>query len=261
MTHAVYCDGDYLVGDVPVFGAFSPATRSGVGVFESFAGSVGGVPTLARHVDRLQWAAGRCGALPLPATDFDAVFRELHNRAGLARARCRITLYPSEVRPRLVCTVEPLPEPLADIALCTSPFRRGVNDPTSALKLESRAFYEVAVADARARGGDDALLVGDDGEVRETTRANVFLQHDSGSVHTPTLTDHFLAGITRAVLLEALRGRGHSVRERTVGRDELFDASAVFVTNAVQGVVPVRELDGRPLRRLARDEVWTDLLP
>jgi branched-subunit amino acid aminotransferase/4-amino-4-deoxychorismate lyase len=260
---AVWVDGSFQPAEAAVFDAFSTALRAGEGVFETLAARRG-QPTLPLHLERLEWAAGRLGSLPLPAHDYAAVLDALLERAGLAVARARLALYPPEAQPRVVFTVEPMPDLAAarqlGLRLVTSPFRRGPDDPTAPLKVESRAFWRLVRRQARQLGADDALVLGDGGELRETSTANVFLVDAKGAVWTPTLDDSFLAGITRGRLLAALRRSGQPVEERTIYRSALRSAREVFLTNAVHGVLPVAAVDDLAFPVPGQLERWLALL-
>jgi branched-chain amino acid aminotransferase len=63
---------------------------------------------------------------------------------------------------------------------------------------------------------------------------------------TPT-TRSALPGITRRTVIEVAAERGITVRERDVWPAELYTADAVFVTGSGAGVVPVAEVNGRPV--------------
>ena len=88
----------------------------------------------------------------------------------------------------------------------------------------------------------DPLLLDIHGSVLETGRANVFLVLDDG-VHTPLADGRILPGTARAAVLTLLAERGIPVHEHNIGLDDLGDATEVFVTNAVRGVVPVTSCD------------------
>jgi branched-subunit amino acid aminotransferase/4-amino-4-deoxychorismate lyase len=108
-----------------------------------------------------------------------------------------------------------------------------------------------AARDAAAAGADEPLLVAtgpdgavDDGaRVGETARASLFLVDATGRVRTPPV-DGLLPGVTRAW---ALGAAGALEAPLTVA--DVRAARAAFCTNAVRGVVPVREVDGRALAR------------
>jgi para-aminobenzoate synthetase/4-amino-4-deoxychorismate lyase len=91
--------------------------------------------------------------------------------------------------------------------------------------------------------GDDLLLLDADGSVLEGGRTSVFCVLDDG-VHTPPLDGRILPGTGRARVVDALLRRGVPLRQRRLTTADLAAASEVFVTNALRGVVPVREVVG-----------------
>jgi branched-subunit amino acid aminotransferase/4-amino-4-deoxychorismate lyase len=126
--------------------------------------------------------------------------------------------------------------------------------PGEAAREEKRADRAWLVGPERAAaaaGADEPLLVAtgpdgavDDGaRVGETARASLFLVDATGRVRTPPV-DGLLPGVTRAW---ALGAAGALEAPLTVA--DVRAARAAFCTNAVRGVVPVREVDGRALAR------------
>lgn len=257
---AYWADGHFVAPGKPVFEAGISPVEQAHGIFETFRASVNGIPTYSLHKTRLSWGAGRLFFEPLPDLDIESVFIDLLRRVGLLEGRASLFLYPPGTRPRLLARVAALPDDLeslraAGISLWPSSYVRGAGDPSCSLKLISRGFLNMALKQAKLRGSDDALLLGEGAEVRETTRANIFALRKDGTLITPTLTDQFLAGITRKRLLEGVRSAGLEVQERTVFMPELLAAKELFVSNAIYGLIPVRELAGHkygPQENLAR---------
>ena len=97
------------------------------------------------------------------------------------------------------------------------------------------------------------LFVADDGTVLETSRGNVFLVCDDGTLVTPPLRDDLLPGITRRALLDLARDLGRPTRLAAFTVDELLAAAAAFWTSSLSGLVPIASVDGQPLRRLDPD--------
>ncbi|MDQ8194013.1 aminotransferase class IV [Coraliomargarita sp. SDUM461004] len=93
---------------------------------------------------------------------------------------------------------------------------------------------------ARERGYYDALRLDDAGMLAETTTANLFFVRD-GRLYTPALDTGILPGVTRAALLRATE---LGIVEGRFTPDDLFEAEAVFVTNATHGVQIVEGIDG-----------------
>ena len=97
------------------------------------------------------------------------------------------------------------------------------------------------------RGPGEQLLIQDaGGEVLETDRASVFAVVE-GSLRTPPADGRILPGVTRAAVLEAARRSGIEVTAGALTRAQLADASEVFVTNAVRGVMPVQAIGDSPV--------------
>ncbi len=228
-----------------------PAFVRGDGCFETFRAPRGLGASLDRHLTRLSWTASRIGLVPPPLDDIDARIDALLSAAACEEGRLRLSLWQGRERVHELLTLHAL-DPAASerlhrgVDVVTSPFVRAASDPTSGMKLLSRSFLECAQRDARERGAEEALLLGEQGELRECCYANVFLVDSAGVLTTPTIVDAFLPGVTRARLLEAARAGGLEVRERTVHRDEIGPDTELFLTSAIQGITGVRSLDGRP---------------
>ncbi len=101
----------------------------------------------------------------------------------------------------------------------------------------------LALREAQDAGGDEALLLDNEGYVAEGSGENVFLVKN-GVIHTPELTS-CLPGITRDTIMVFARERGMEVVERRITRDEVYIADEAFFTGTAAEVLPIRELDGR----------------
>jgi branched-subunit amino acid aminotransferase/4-amino-4-deoxychorismate lyase len=118
--------------------------------------------------------------------------------------------------------------------------------PLGPHKTTSRLAYQLAREEARAARADEAILVSPRGEVLEGAVSSVFAVLD-GMIATPPLAAGILPGVTRAWTLVACRELGIAAEQRTLARVDLERASEVFLTNAVQEIVPLATLDGRAL--------------
>ena len=65
------------------------------------------------------------------------------------------------------------------------------------------------------------------------------------TLYTPSLELGILAGVTRAVLVEAAPALGYEVAEGAFPLDDLLAAEEAFTSSSVREVMPVAELDGR----------------
>ena len=112
----------------------------------------------------------------------------------------------------------------------------------AAAKVAQYATNVSATRQARGRGAHEALLENAEGLIEEGATSNFFFVRD-GILSTPPL-GAILPGITRAKVL-ALAGRaGVPVAEVRPKREDLLEASELFLTSSVREVLPVRSLDG-----------------
>jgi len=138
------------------------------------------------------------------------------------------------------------------IDLITSSLRRPAADMLDP-RVKSLNYLNNALAkrEANLRGADDALVLNGRGFVAEASATNVFVIRGD-RLETPPPTDGALEGITRTTVFELGEPLGLRVRERSLGRFDLYAADAVFLTGTRAGLVPVGSLDGSALERSGR---------
>jgi branched-chain amino acid aminotransferase len=224
---------------VPASAATIPATDEGLlrgdGAFEVVRVYDGQPFALERHLDRLQRSASN---LRLPV-DLEAVRADAHRllaSAGVGPDHDLLRIVITRGGRRLLLT-EPLPASPGRIRLTTITY-----SPTRILdgvKSLSYAPNMLAARLARERGFDDAVLVTPGGWVLELTTSSIFWVKDSALL-TPPLTDHILASITRAIVIEVA---GASERPCTVA--DLATADEAFVASTTREVQPVAAIDDR----------------
>jgi branched-chain amino acid aminotransferase len=224
--------------------------------------TLGGRPVaFAQHLERLRHSA-HATYLQIPWTDTEisarvraavaaSGFAESYVRLVVTRGVGPMTLLPDPCRdPGMVVIVMPLVLPSRD------EFERGMGVAIPArLRNDRRALAPssktgnymnnlLALVEAKRAGGDDAVMVNVEGHVTEATTANVFWVKD-GEVLTPSLECGILAGITRTLLIWAMRQDGISVVEGSFPAADLRGADEAFLTGTIRGVSPVVRVDGR----------------
>jgi len=257
-----YLDGEWRDGNVPVLGPRSHAMWLGSSVFDGARAFEGVTPDLDRHFARVNASAEALGMRPSVGVELMLELAE----AGRKRFAPDSALY---IRPMywaerggymsvppdpdstrfLLCIYEtPMPPP-AGLSLTVSPFRRPTAEtmPTDA---KAGCLYPQngrAIAEARARGFDNALVLDMLGNVAETGTANIFMVRD-GVVLTPAPNGTFLNGITRQRVIRLLQDAGTEVRETRLTVADFLQADEIFSTGNYSKVVPVTRLQERDLQ-------------
>ncbi len=218
----------------------------GDGLFETLLVEDGLVRRAQMHWDRL--AAG-CAVLGLPAPDWGAIATPKLTEPGRFALRVNWSAgsggrgldRPKPMRPQMSFVVASSPLPGPARLVTASSVRRNAMSPASRLKTLSYLDNVLAREEARAHGGDEAVMLNTDGNLACAAAANLFWIAE-GRVFTPALDCGVLAGIARAQLMAA-----HPVQEVAAVREALDGAEAVFLTNSLVGVRAVASLDGRAL--------------
>jgi 4-amino-4-deoxychorismate lyase len=114
------------------------------------------------------------------------------------------------------------------------------------VKTISYALNMAAQRAARARGADDAVLVGLGGELLEAPTANLWWRVGD-TLHTPGLELGILAGITRAAVADLAPGLGLKALDGVFTAEDLTAADEAFLSSSTREIMPVVEVDGTPI--------------
>jgi D-alanine transaminase len=98
---------------------------------------------------------------------------------------------------------------------------------------------------AREQGAREAWLVDEEGRVTEGASSNAWIVSKDGALVTRQLGNDILPGITRAVVIDAIKAQGLAFEERPFTVEEAYGAREAFITSASQIVLPVTRIDGR----------------
>jgi 4-amino-4-deoxychorismate lyase len=223
----------------PVFAADDEALLRGRSVFETARVYDGRPFLLDKHLERFAVSAERVG---LAAPDS----AECERLADLAIGACAerdLALRLYWTGQTLVVTaglLDPELEALRTrgLRLLAVPWSTGA---LASAKSTSYAENMAAQDAAIAAGADDALFVAGDGTVLEAPTANVWWR-EGDTLVTPSLDLPILAGVTRALLLEAAE---RDIVEGVFPVARLLGADEVFVCSSIREVVPVASVDGK----------------
>ena len=92
--------------------------------------------------------------------------------------------------------------------------------------------------EAEKQGYTDSLMLDHEGNVAETTGANIFFKDEKSEIHTP-IPDSFLDGITRRTVIEIAKSKKIKVHERKIKPTELSNFVGCFLTGTAAEVTPV----------------------
>ena len=146
----------------------------------------------------------------------------------------KIALYPAEVYKRgLHCIV-------------SSITRNHPNSTSPRVKSLNYLNNIMAKLEARDTGADESIMLTFEGHVCECTGDNIFLVRN-GEILTPPTCEGILMGITRDVAIELARKRGITVLEKSLIRHDLYVAEECFATGTAAEIVPITEIDKRPV--------------
>ena len=135
------------------------------------------------------------------------------------------------------------------IRCCTSSWRR-IDDTIIPPRVKISGHYVnsiLAKTEATLAGFDEAIFMNQDGSVSEGSGENLFMV-TKGTIHTPLVGENNLTGITRDSAWQLARNELEiEVVERSIRRSELYLADEVFLTGTAAHIMPVGELDNRPI--------------
>ena len=253
-----FLNGDFFSASMARISAGDRGFLYGDGLFETIRVHDARPFLWEWHMMRLTDGAVSLGiALPQTTESLLSNVHELIRRNSMSESVMRIALsrgvgergygVTGEEQPTLLITQHSPPSnPAKPLSLVSTSARVAVGDPLAKVKSANKLGSILAKRDAAAQGADDGLILNSDGNVTETSSANLFWV-EGGTLHTPPLSDGVLPGVTRRLVVGLASALGQAVREESVASDRLQQADAVFVTSAATGVIAVGQVNGGAL--------------
>jgi 4-amino-4-deoxychorismate lyase len=244
----------------------------GDGLFETIAVLNGEARLLGRHLQRLAAGCERLGLRAEPAqigAEVRAAAAEMPRaviKVLLTRGRALARGYAlsgAEIPTRIMLRYPwPAEDPAAAQAgarVRIATLRLGENPALAGVKHLNRLEQVLARREWSDPGIMDALMFSHSGDLVSGTMTNVFIVRDA-TLFTPRLERCGVAGVMRATVLALAAAGGVPVRECALSAQDLAAAEELFLTNALIGIRPVRELEGAalplgPLTRRLRAEL------
>jgi branched-chain amino acid aminotransferase len=250
----------------------------GDGVWEGLRVVNGGVPFLRQHIERLYEGAKAIfmdvGVTPMglveqlfACLDANGMTDGVHVRLMVTRG-VKSTPYQDPrvtITPATIVIIpehkEPNPEKAKrGLTLHTVHVRRGAPDvQDQKLNSHSKLNCITACIQAANAGADEALMLDPLGFVATCNSTHFFIVR-RGELWTSS-GQYCIPGITRATMIRLARDNGIPVFEKQFSLYDVYGADEAFVTGTFAGLVPVREIDGRPVRNPLSTEDWQSAGP
>ncbi len=234
---------------IPGWPADARGIAHGDGVFETMRVHRGTVAWWDAHWQRLSRGAQRLH-LVLPALEQaraeaaalfedcgDGVLKLLLTRGGGGRGYS----VSKTADPLWMLSRSPMPPEFSrqGMALHICRTRLAAQPALAGIKHCNRLEQILAKAECDEAGADEGLMLDMDGNVISATAANLFVLQGRQWL-TPPVDRCGIAGVCRLHLLTQL-----DAREQQLSMEDLEVAEAVFLCNAVRGILPVAHIGGR----------------
>ena len=231
----------------------------GDGFFTTMRAEKGRIFFLKEHIRRLK---DSCELFGIKFPDFlsqEAIYHEILNLNDLNEACAMIKVLitrgvveglglPYSENPTHIIITKPYQPPYGQYQsgwhLITFYIPRSCR--LSAHKSLNYLFNMWAKEYALSQGADEAILVGCDGHVKETSVGTILFQKN-GIWFTPEGED-ILPSITLKMLSRVWNTRGITIKRKITYLEDLLDADQVWVLNSLMGIMPVSRINDHLLR-------------
>ncbi|MCA9087377.1 MAG: branched-chain-amino-acid transaminase [Planctomycetaceae bacterium] len=263
MSQLIYLNGSLVPKEQAVVSVYDHGLLYGDGVFEGIRVYSHRVFMLPEHVSRL-YESARAIRLTIPISEAEMVAAVEQtvaaNRIEDGYVRLVITRGAGSLGLDIRKTSDPQVIVIADtITLYPQElYEKGLSIVTASTirnhpgalspRIKSLNYLNniLAKIEATDQGCLEALMLNHKGDVAECTGDNIFIVKQ-GVLKTPPTDAGILEGITRNVVLQLAEKAGIPTREVTLQRHDLYVADEFFLTGTAAELIPVVQLDGRPI--------------
>ncbi|MCP9953864.1 branched-chain-amino-acid transaminase [Actinomadura madurae] len=253
-----YAGGEFVPESQASVSILDHAVLYGDGVFETVVAWEGRIFKLDAHVRRFLKSCAAV-ALDCPVTEnhLKDLIVETVRRNNLQNAYIKWILTrgsngtplmdPTGCVPNLIIMARPYIDrsSQAGLRVKTVAVRRPPGQVLDA-HVKSLNYLNLVMAkiEAKAAGADQALMLDVHGRLCEAPGFNIFVVTDE-VLKTPQ--HDILRGITRETTMELATEKGLQVHQTDLELYDAYTADELFLTSTAGGLVPVVEVDGRPI--------------
>lgn len=265
----VYLNGRYIALEQATVSVLDRGFLLGDGVYEVIPVYYGKPFRLAKHLERLNHSLD---AIHLPNPMSEQQWKEIAERLVALNTSAEQSLYlqvtrgpaprdhvfPEHIEPTVFAMSTPVQrgddEPKPATAICLPDMRWHHCD----IKSISLLANVLAKQEAAIQGKSEALLIRD-GQLTEGAASNIFMVKD-GTLITPPIGPNLLPGITRDLVFELAQHHQIPWQERNISQEELYQADELWLTSSAREIVPIVELDEKPVGNGQPGPVWRQML-
>jgi branched-chain amino acid aminotransferase len=259
----VYINGKLKDKDEARISVYDHGLLYGDGVFEGIRAYRGNVFRMQEHIDRLYDSAkGIALQIPLSKSEMiEAIHKTLaanklpdaYIRVVVTRGIGTLGLDPTKCpEPQVIIITDSIslyPKELYEkgLEVVTVPTTRTPHNALSP-KIKSLNYLNniLAKIEAKQAGVIEAIMLNANGYVAECTGDNLFIV-SNGQLLTPPPHAGILIGITRQVVMELAERADIPAVEQQLTRFDLYVADECFLTGTAAEVIPVVQIDSRPV--------------
>ncbi|MCB0737997.1 MAG: aminotransferase class IV [Bacteroidetes bacterium] len=230
----------------------------GDGFFESIFIHSDKMPLWHLHAERIKNAAE---ILQFQNINILKVLESIENLTEVTKGsfkRARISFFrengglytPTSRNAEFVIEIKPIAKdikalPTDGITLGISSYQKAVQ-PFGSFKSLNSQLYVLAGIEKQKLGFDELILFNHYHAITECISSNIFW-FENEELFTPSLKTGCVNGVMRKHVLEVCKKQGIKVYE--VETDLPHSVSEMFLTNAIQGIVPVKSINNEELRQ------------
>lgn len=246
-----WMNGAYIPADELKISPFDHGFLYGAGFFETFRTYDGHLFLFQEHMDRLQEALDEYRiTMPYEQSEILLAIKQLTEDAGGRDGYFRLNVsagvhdiglspdaYPT---PNVILFRKELPRTRRGSEKQGVWLETPRNNPEATIRHKSHNFLNnlrgrLEISSLKEQEG---IFVTKDGFVAEGITSNVFWVKD-GTLFTPTIETGILPGTTRSFIMKLAEFAGLTVQEGFYEQADVEAADELFVTNAIQELVPL----------------------
>ena len=245
MTEKIFINGEEITEKKLI-----RAIMYGEGIFETFRYKEKLPKYIDYHYERLVKGCEMLSIPKITKEDFYFYIEDAVNKSEAKDLYIKIvvlsegnTYFPLKPFGKNVLVITKPYEPIKeDVRLTVSPYKVHSSDPL--LKIKSTNYLRNILIKryAKENGFFDCIVLNENNDITETSSANIYWIKGK-YLYTPALDGGVLDGVSRKVILQEAKTQGFIVVEGRFTLKDLKGSDFVFISNALHGIVKVKEVD------------------